>query len=287
MNVLVVGGTGQVGSLVAAGMQRLGHAVSVLARNANTTLPPGQRAVIGDLLDVGALRKGLERCDALFAMLPPIEAMTFAGINLVALAREAGVANTVLMTGQDCRAHVRVAHIGSLVPIEDALAASGLAHTILNPNYFFQNDLRHKESIMGGLYPTPIGMKGLSRVDVRDIADAAVTMLCQEGRGERLRVCGPDVLSGEDVAAAWGQALNRRVAYIGDDNMADYELSLARVRSSAFALDLRLMYESFQRTGLIATLADVVRLTEVLGRPPKSFSAYTREIARDWAASLG
>lgn len=48
----------------------------------------------------------------------------------------------------------------------------GRTYTILGPSLFFTNDLRGKETMMGPMdvYGEPIGTKGVSRVDVEDIA---------------------------------------------------------------------------------------------------------------------
>ncbi len=52
----------------------------------------------------------------------------------------------------------------------------GRTFTILGPTLFFGNDLRGKGGMMGpgGVYGEPVGTKGVSRVDVKDIALAVV-----------------------------------------------------------------------------------------------------------------
>ena len=65
-------------------------------------------------------------------------------------------------------------HFGVKVGIEEALRRSGLAFTILRPNNFYQNDYWYKDVMLSaGIYPQPLGDVGLSRVDVRDIAEVA------------------------------------------------------------------------------------------------------------------
>ena len=57
-----------------------------------------------------------------------------------------------------------------------AFQADGRTYTILGPSLFYTNDLRGKQTMLGpmGIYGEPIGTKGVSRVDVEDIALAVV-----------------------------------------------------------------------------------------------------------------
>lgn len=286
MRVLIIGGTGQVGSLVAAGLAAKGADVHVLSRDVKraAAIPKPQVGVVGDLLDVSVLRSEMQAADAAFVMSPPTESITFAGLTVLALAKEARLQNVVMMTGQDCVIHQASGHIGSLVPLESELERSGLTYTLLNPNYFYQNDERQKSRLLGeGVYGSPIGDVGLSRCDVRDIAGAALAAFEAPGRIKRLRVCGPEILKGDSVASGWSKALGKPVRYGGHADMREFEEQMVRAGfASHWALDLRIMYESFQRHGLLATAEDVERLTAFLGRPPRSFAAYAREAAAAW-----
>jgi len=63
-------------------------------------------------------------------------------------------------------------HFGSKIGVEEALKVSGIPFTILRPNNFYQNDYWFKDVLLQyGVYPQPLGSTGVSRVDVRDIAD--------------------------------------------------------------------------------------------------------------------
>lgn len=291
MRVFVIGGTGQVGSRVAAGLAARGAEVRILTRDparAELLFEP-QVGVVGGLSDVDVVRAEMQRADAAFIMAPPSDAITFAGLLTLALAIEARLGNVVMMTGQDCAVHQRVGHIGSLVPLESELERSGLTWTLLNPNYFYQNDLRHKARLLHeGVYDPPIGDIGLSRCDVRDIADAAIAAFERPGEVGRVRVCGPDVLNGAAVAAAWSAALGRPVRYGGHADMAAIEHNAVRAGFPVhWAFDMRLMYESFQRHGLVATREDVERLTTFIGHPPRTFAAFTQESAEEWLQVSG
>ena len=79
-----------------------------------------------------------------------------------------------------------------------------------------QNDLRQKDALLGhGIYGMPIGSKGISTVDTRDVGEAiAIELLRRERAGtplprESYEFVGPDVLNGEKLAALWSEALGR------------------------------------------------------------------------------
>lgn len=66
----------------------------------------------------------------------------------------------------------------------------GRTFTILGPTLFFSNDLRGKESMMGpgGIHGEPIGTRGVSRVDVEDIALAVVKVAKEPERWKGMKI---------------------------------------------------------------------------------------------------
>ena len=75
-----------------------------------------------------------------------------------------------------------VPHFASKLAIESALREFDVPFTIIRPNYFFQNDELLKEPLTkAGVYPVPLGLRGISAVDIRDIAEAAAIALTSEG----------------------------------------------------------------------------------------------------------
>jgi len=64
-----------------------------------------------------------------------------------------------------------------------------------------------------GIYPMPVGGKGLAMVDTRDIGEiAALELLRRENSPTPLPlttidVVGPDTLTGTDIAAIWSDVL--------------------------------------------------------------------------------
>jgi uncharacterized protein YbjT (DUF2867 family) len=206
------------------------------------------------------------------------------GLMAVNGARLAGVKKLVYMSVQDADKAPHLPHFGAKLPIETAIKASGIPFTILRPNNFFQNDVWYKDVLYAhGMYPQPIGDVGLSRVDVRDIGEAAAIALTAGGHdGKTYNLVGPDVHTGASTAEIWGNVLGRRIAYAGNDLDSWEKASLAFL-PGWMVFDFRLMYEHFQAKGLKAAAGDVERQTALLGHPPRPFDEFAAETARAWS----
>jgi len=91
MKILVIGGTGMVGSQVARELLARGAEVSVLTRNAQKAgaLPRGMRAVTGDLLDPKTVRSVFAGQDGVFLLNPVSATETHEGLMAVNGARMA------------------------------------------------------------------------------------------------------------------------------------------------------------------------------------------------------
>lgn len=284
MNILVIGGTGTVGSAVVRELVERHQTVRVLTRGDGRTLPTGVTPVQGDLLDPATVRTVFKGIDGVFLL--NAVSVTEAHEGLMALngARLGGVSKVVYLSVHGPEEASHLPHFGAKVAVETALRASGMRHTILRPNNFYQNDYWYKDALLQyGVYPQPIGPVGTSRVDVRDIAEAAaVTLLGDSHDGEVYTLVGPEAMTGEATAAAWARALGRAVAYGGDD-MDAWERQALAMLPAWMVFDFRLMYEHFQRHGLRATPQDIARQTTLLGHAPRGFDDFARETAQAWA----
>ena len=182
-----------------------------------------------------------------------------------------------------------VPHFASKHAAERMIEQMGMHATVLRPGYFIQNDLKLKQAILEyGVYPMPVGVGGIVMVDVRDIGEVAAHELLRRERAatplplERLDLVGPELLTGPAVAAIWTETLGRPVAYGGDDGVA-FEQTTKRFAPGWMAYDLRLMFERFQTDGMKPADGDVVRLTAILGREPRSYRAFAAETAALWS----
>ncbi|MFN2397170.1 MAG: SDR family oxidoreductase [Gemmatimonadaceae bacterium] len=290
MKALVIGGTGTVGSQVVRELLRRKVDVNVLTRSAEKgkTLPSGSKAVIGDLLDPRSVRSVFNDMEGVFLLNPVSATEAHEGLMAVNGAHMAGVKKLVYMSVHNVDAAPHLPHFGSKLPIEIAVKASGIPYTILRPNNFFQNDYWFKDALLQyGVYPQPLGDVGASRVDVRDIAEAAAIALTTKGgehEGVTYNLVGPDVLTGQSTTDVWSRALGKKIAYGGNDLDAWEQQSLAYL-PAWMVFDFKLMYAFFQENGLLASNSDVNRETKLLGHAPRRFEDFAKETAAMWRSA--
>lgn len=285
MTILVIGGTGTVGSQVVRELRARNAVVRVLTRNADKAkgLPGGAEGVIGDLLDPGTVRSVFKGIDSVFMLLAVSATETHEGLMAVNGMRMSGVKHIAYMSVHNLEQALHLPHFGSKLPVEAALKASGIPYTILRPNNFFQNDYWFRDAMTkNGIYPQPIGDVGLSRVDIRDIAEAAAIVLMTPGHeGQTYNLVGPDIHTGKSTAEVWGRALGKTISY-GGNNLDAWEEQSLQSLPAWMVFDFRLMYSFFQEKGLKASRSDIEHLTRLLGHSPRSFEDFAIETARVW-----
>ncbi|MBB3656756.1 uncharacterized protein YbjT (DUF2867 family) [Rhizobium sp. BK650] len=286
MTILVTGATGTVGRNVVELLVRRGAEVRVLVRDpAKASFSAGVAVAQGDLLDVDSLRRALSGISTLFllnAVVPEEFTQALVALNL---AREAGIDRIVYLSVIHSDVYVNVPHFAGKFGVERMIEQMGFGATILRPAYFIDNDRTIKDVIVNyGVYPMPIGGKGLGMVDTRDIAEIAAIELVRRERAAaplpltRLNIVGPDVLTGAGIAGIWSDLLGRPIAYGGDET-GGFELNLREFMPAWMAFDMRLMAERFLTDGMLPEAGDVERLTALLGRPLRSYRDFAAQIA--------
>ncbi|ESX74211.1 NmrA/HSCARG family protein [Mesorhizobium sp. M0027] len=286
MTILVTGATGNVGRNVVEQLVKRGAHVRALVRDpSKANFAAGVDVVQGDLLDVDSLRKAFSGVSTLFLLNAVVADEYTQALVALALAREAGIERIVYLSVIHSDLYVNVPHFAGKFGVERMIEQMGLNATILRPAYFMNNDITIKDVVTGyGIYPMPIGAKGVAMIDARDIGEiAAIELIRREQAAaplpfDRINLVGPDTLTGADVAAIWTDVLGRQITYPGDDT-AGFEQNLRQFMPSWMALDMRLMAERFLTDGMVPDAGDVDRLTALLGRPLRSYRDYAAAIA--------
>ena len=285
MTILVTGATGAIGRHVVEQLVKRGADVRALARDpAKANLPAGVAVVQGDLLEVDSLRSAFAGVSTLFLLNAVVPDEFTQALTALNLARAAGIERIVYLSVIHSDVYVNVPHFAGKFGVERMIEQMGFNATILRPAYFIHNDLTIKDVVLGyGVYPMPIGGKGLAMVDPRDIGEVAAIELMRREQSTvplpliRINLVGPDTLTGADVAAIWSDVLGRPIAYGGDDTAA-FEENLRKFMPGWMAFDMRLMADRFLSDGMIPEPGDVDRLTKLLGRPLRSYRDFASEI---------
>jgi uncharacterized protein YbjT (DUF2867 family) len=252
---------------------------------AKADFPPNVDIVQGDLLDIDSLRAAFAGVSTLFLLNAVVADEFTQALIALNVAREAGVNRVVYLSVIHSDVYVNVPHFAGKFGVERMIEQMGFNATILRPAYFISNDLTVKDVVTGyGVYPMPVGSKGIAMVDPRDLGEIAALELIRRDRAkgplalERINVVGPDTLTGSDIAIIWSDVLGRSIAYGGGDTAA-FEQNLRNFMPPWMAYDMRLMGERFQSDGMIPASGDVKRLTELLGRPLRSYRDFASEVA--------
>ena len=292
MKILVIGGTGTVGSQLVKTLLARKADVRVMSRSPEKIkrLPAGVEGVVGDLDVKSTLPNAFKGIDRVFLLTPLSQTETQEGLNAVEAAKAAGVKRIVYMTVHLLEQIPEAPHFTAKIPIENAIKASGIPYTLIRPNNFYQNENWFQQAVMEyGIYPQPIGSKGLSRVDVRDIAEASANALLNDGfTGKTFSLVGPDVLTSESTARILTKHFGKEIKYGGDDLDAWSEQA-KKMLPGWMVDDFRVMYLSFQTKGFIASPADLAETERIVGKKPRTYDAYAAELASAWkqAAQVG
>ncbi len=287
MSVVIIGGTGLLGREVVNAVCAHGSEAHIVTRSAEKAgqLPGHAEAVVADLDQPASLSGVFKSSDSLFLLIAIGPRETAQGLAAVEAAKRQGMRKIVYLSVAGIEEGSLIPHFASKIPVEKAVKESGIPFTILRPNNFFQNDLRLRDVLVRyGIYPQPIGMVGISRIDTRDIAAAAARALLEPGFENQVwELHGPEELTGESVAKTYGRYLHKEVLYGGDD-LEMWERQARNTLPAWLVSDLKAMFAHFQKHGLKAGPGQLAKQEQILGRKPRFFDVYVAEQIMSWKA---
>ncbi len=286
MTILVIGATGRVGRHVVEQLVQRNAKVRVLTRDATkVNFPANVEIAQGELLDLDAIRAAFKGIRTLF-LLNAVTGDEFTqALITLNIAKEAGIERVVYLSVFNAENSVNVPHFAVKAGGERMLSEMGFSATILRPTYFIDNEIMIKDVVINhGVYPMPIGSKGVAMVDARDIAEVAAIELIRRDQAaellpvETINLVGPDTLTGTKVAAIWSEVLRREIVYGGDDP-SGFEQNMASFMPKWTAYEMRLMAERYVTDGMIPSEGDVERLVKMLNRPLHSYRDFAESLA--------
>lgn len=261
---LIIGGTGKTGRRVADRLKAEGHPVRIGSRSATPSF---------DWNNEKGWDAALDGVSAVYITYAPDLAMpgaTDAIQALVDLAKQKGVTRLVLLSGRGEE---------EAQACEEIVQTSGLDWTIVRASWFNQNfsEGAFIDMVMNGTITLPAGDQVEPFVDVDDIADVAAAALTDKKHaGQIYQVTGPRLMSFADVAADLSAVTGRPVYYVD----VPHDAFVAEVTRSGAPNDVIWMLDYLFSTvldGRNASLTDGVQ--RALGRPPKDFADYARDVA--------
>lgn len=128
----------------------------------------------------------------------------------------------------------------------------------------------------------PLGRKAVDRVDVRDIADAAVRAFTPGWSPTERGQSSDRALTGAECAEAWSRALGRPVRY--EDDLPRWSELVRAPLGEAVLGDWTKTFKLIQRHGFVTSPRELALTRKLLGREPRSYEAWALEQAGQLAA---
>jgi uncharacterized protein YbjT (DUF2867 family) len=277
--ILVTGATGHIGSELVRLLADQGVPARALVHSPDKAAPIqrlGLETAVGDYQQPDTLDAAMKGCDQLFLLSPPTPRQPQQEQQVIDAARRAGVEHVVKQSVPWAGPDAPLVFSRWHGQVEQHLAQSGLAYTLLRPNNFIQNFLMSAQQVadQGILY----GMFGDGRiafVDTRDIAAVAAELLTNPGhQGASYTLTGPEALTAAEVAERLSAATGRQVRYV-DVGPDAFRQALAGAGMPGWLVDGVVEGNTMLAAGHAATVTDeVARLT---GRPPRTFAQFAAD----------
>ena len=235
MRVAITGGTGFVGSHLAAALAAAGHEVVLLARGVDqrprareVAALPGVKVVEGGISDVEALRRAFAGCDAVAhcaGINREIGPQTYAVVhvrgteNVASAADAAGVRRLALVSFLRARPDSGSDYHDSKWAAEETVRASGLDWTVVKPGMMFGTGDHMLDHLSRALhtFPVYVGM-GERRARPLAVQDAVKVLQAAlvEGRLTRRTVAltGPTELRLDDAARMVARVIGKRRLFV-------------------------------------------------------------------------
>jgi len=276
--ILVIGGTGTIGSQLVKLLSANGVSFRVLSRDPKKV--KGAEAVRGDLGEPASLDVAFRGVESFFLLTNSTPESVKWKENAIAAARKASARRVVHLSvigaGLDSSLQISRWHAQT----EVALRESGLSWTNLQPGYFMQNTLQSAAAIKNGLFYAAAGEGRIAGIDARDIAAAAFETLTGEGHDKKsYPLTGPEALSFEQMMDKLSVAVGRQVNYV---NLAPADLRKSLLSAGMpdwMVADFVTLHASFAEGG--AAKVDPT-LEKLIGRR-RTFDDFARDYATEFA----
>lgn len=216
--ILIIGGTGKIGSELVSLLTEAGIYFRILLRHNSTARLPqsdNYEIVHGDLTETEKLGTALHDIKQVFLLSRDQARLGELEGNLITLARESGVKKIVKSSAFAAGLQPPVGYGITHAKSEQELMTSGLNWVILRPYMFMQNLLELAELIKSqSLLPLPLRKAKIGLIDARDVALVAKTVLTEDGfDNKHYELTGPEVLSIPDCAGVLSELLGRTIRY--------------------------------------------------------------------------
>jgi uncharacterized protein YbjT (DUF2867 family) len=269
--ILVIGGRSRTGRELVRLLREAGAPLRILTRSSETA---DDDAVPGDLARPETLNAAMAGAQKVFLLCSAAHDELAWHRNAIDAAARAGIAHLVRSSilGADPGSPARfIRHHGQA---DEHLRASGVAYTIMRPNFYMHNVSAVWPLSTGpdGNYYAPAGDARITMTDARDVAAVSARALREDGHaGKAYDLTGPQALSHAEACQKLGAALGRPVNYVPVDDETARSAMLAAGLTRWMTDALIELYQDYRRSGTdgyAAQVHDTVRA--VTERQPRT-----------------
>lgn len=284
--ILVTGITGKVGYQVAKQLYLSGAKIKGAVR-----IPQKAKVTLGEeFKDVEFVRFGfslqatydeaLKDVNKIFIVRPLEDAGTQTFItHFLDYAKGKGIEHIVFLSIMGAEKNFMLPH----GKIEKHIMNLGIPYTILRSSLFMQNfntihmlDIKEKNDIL-----VPAGKAKVSFIDVRDIGEAAATVLLEDIHLNcAYTLTGGKAISFSEAADIFSSVLGRTIKYSNPSPIRFRQVMLDRELGADFANAMSGIYIA-SRLGSASKVTP--ELENILERKPRAFEDYINEYIEEWA----
>ena len=292
MKIAVIGASGNTGSNVAALVLENGLDLRAVVRNPDSCADLAQRGaeiVTADLDDREGVVSALTGVEAVYYCSPlpvgfdePFAVEQSRGRDLINAAQSAGAKHFVMLSAMGPETAPGVALIETKRAIEEHLASSGLAYTILRPSMFMDNvAMAGPEALLGmGLAWPFSGSALIQPIAAGDIAQIAFLAMTRGARNRSFDLVGPEALTFLQMANELGRAMGSEVRFteISDDVFIEHVG--AAIGSTKVAQAIAAAYRLWEHDG--SGTGDASILEREFGVSLTRFQDFAAKLAETW-----
>ena len=277
--ILITGATGKTGSATAKSLGEKGETFRALIRNEEKKEgleSLGGEVVIGSIENTEVVNQSMQGVKTVLVLLPNSESQLALEKQLVDSAKQAGVERIVKMSSieatPDATSPIPKLHLES----EEYIKQSGLAWTMIKPNFYMQNLLASAGTIkeQGKIF-LPMGDGKTGMIDTTDVGKVLAKVLSEDGHESmNHEITGPEILSFYEVAEIFSQVLGKQVDYV-DVPMDAYKETLGQFLTNQWHLDAVIdLFKGIAEGGIEDK---TYTFNELMGETPKSLSQFLAE----------
>lgn len=283
--ILVTGASGKTGKAVIRQLARRGAEIRAWAHRASQEADlksiGATEVVWGDIHERNHVLQAVENIDTLYHICPNMTPDEFEiGQSILAAARSSGVRRFVYHSVFHPQIQ-QMPHHWNKLRVEEAIFASGLEFTILQPTAYMQNTQAYWLKILTeGIYALPYSPETrLSLVDLEDVAEVAAKVIVGAGfNGGVYELVGTPPHSQTEIAAMIAAQIGRSVQ-VATLSRTDWEKSARQSGMDEYAIRTLLkMFEYYEAYGMGGNSSV---LAWILGRPSLTFPQFVSRMVQE------